>query len=1544
MRKWTNRNSPVARKVRDVSERNIQAYVAQPDLVEEHFRIEAQVLSGGYGHRQIFELVQNAADALAVAGVRGKIHVLLTESALYCANEGAPIDEDGARAILMSHLSAKGGRQIGHFGLGFKSVLAVSRSPEILSTSGSFRFSQEYTERRIRSLLPLAANVPLLRVGEIVESPDQVQDPVLEQLSWATTVVRLPRNAPGAAWLAGDIATFPPEFLLFSRHVASLILQDRTAGVFRKITADFEGDTAVLEEDGTRRKWRVFDRDAAVLDLPDEARRDNEPGVAGRDTLPILWAVPLDPTRSRGRYWAFFPTETEMTLAGILNAPWKTHSDRLNVMASSPFNHALLDVTLQLLVTSWPQLFDPADPGAILDLLPARLADALNPLDEYVSRRLDDLLGGIPSIPDSSGSLAIPATLRLRPDVATRGPVHDWLQQNSEAEVDSSLCHLSVEGRERRARATRLGVPSIDISTWLESIASPGDSSASIAALSLAAVIREASARSDLGPLRDIRMILTSECSLTSASAGNLYLPESHHQPEDGLLFPHADLLESPTVAAELRALGLKPLSPLEGLRRLLQARPVDWRALWTFLHNYRSPALEELLFDTFPPPHKSRALAVRTMSGDFRTIDTVLLPGPLASVDPANGHLVVDDAFHPRDDLLLMEFLGAIAGPRADADLSGDPLFVDYLRKCRKKYLLGLQPSSRRPSEAYLEFRDSVGPGPLRFLRELTEDAVLAYTKALLPLLHAATHVVLAHSTQPSAYPSVSFPSPAGYWTRLLGQLETSLGVHRVQDCVAPALGRWARLLPVAACTSSDAGALGLPETLESLTESQWTAAFAATETVTDIAFLAQFYEAASAIRPAPDRLRCLRGSTVVSEVAAAVQVSWHPGTLEAARSLPESILPVAGREAADHLSTRWGLRLLNLEVGFTPAGGQIRLLERFPELEGSGTASLTDVLLQPCDAVWFALPVDGGENRQFTDIVLRENQILYDLSVPDELLLRGLAPILGLVLDDDRIQRVLGHARRRERQERAAAVRAETDLAAKLLLCVGTEGIRRRLPAGTRLSGLGGPSSDLELARLAVGAFGTELLVRYAEELAVGGFHPPSLGRGSDSALEFCADLGFPPEFAGVPLQPRSPWIETTGPLTLPPLHPFQEVIAERVVTFLGSTPPGRGLISLPTGAGKTRVAVEAAIRAINRGLVRGSLLWLAQTDELCEQAVQAWVEAWRAIGPPDTLRVSRLWGQTSWKVVRAKASFHVVIASYQTLVNRIEENQFSWVKDVACVVVDEAHGAIAPSYTHIFKHLGLTSSRTERPLLGLTATPFRGTMNEEESRSLARRFYNRRFDHGALGEGDPYQVLQRMGVLAYVEHATLPGEDISLSPDQRKQLDQFGVLPRDVEHWLGGLQSRNDRIVNEVMGLAEAHSPILVFATSVDNAMGLAGLLEARGVPAQAITGATDRLERRAHIELFKRGALKVLTNYNVLATGFDAPSVRALVITRPVYSRVLYQQMIGRGLRGPLNGGKELCLVVNVLDNVLNYGETLAFKHFEYLWTHGTQGIV
>lgn len=55
-----------------------------------------------------------------------------------------------------------------------------------------------------------------------------------------------------------------------------------------------------------------------------------------------------------------------------------------------------------------------------------------------------------------------------------------------------------------------------------------------------------------------------------------------------------------------------------------------------------------------------------------------------------------------------------------------------------------------------------------------------------------------------------------------------------------------------------------------------------------------------------------------------------------------------------------------------------------------------------------------------------------------------------------------------------------------------------------------------------------------------------------------------------------------------------------------------------------------------------------------------------------------------------------------------------------------------------------------------------------------------------------------------------------------------------------------------------------------------------------------------------------------------------------ITRPTKSIVLYSQMLGRGLRGPLMGGNEECDLIDIDDNLQAFDNETAFSHFNDYW--------
>ena len=140
--------------VQEECDRRRRAYTAQPRDATEHFETENEVLSGGYAYRQLYELIQNAADAVIAAGdAKGRIHVKLTPDTLVAANSGAALDEDGIVALLNARSSSKRGNQIGRFGIGFKSLLKLGGRIDIVSISIGLRFDPDACRQRIREHL-----------------------------------------------------------------------------------------------------------------------------------------------------------------------------------------------------------------------------------------------------------------------------------------------------------------------------------------------------------------------------------------------------------------------------------------------------------------------------------------------------------------------------------------------------------------------------------------------------------------------------------------------------------------------------------------------------------------------------------------------------------------------------------------------------------------------------------------------------------------------------------------------------------------------------------------------------------------------------------------------------------------------------------------------------------------------------------------------------------------------------------------------------------------------------------------------------------------------------------------------------------------------------------------------------------------------------------------------------------------------------------------------------------------------------------------------
>ena len=162
----------------------------------------------------------------------------------------------------------------------------------------------------------------------------------------------------------------------------------------------------------------------------------------------------------------------------------------------------------------------------------------------------------------------------------------------------------------------------------------------------------------------------------------------------------------------------------------------------------------------------------------------------------------------------------------------------------------------------------------------------------------------------------------------------------------------------------------------------------------------------------------------------------------------------------------------------------------------------------------------------------------------------------------------------------------------------------------------------------------------------------------------------------------------------------------------------------------------------------------------------------------------------------------------------------------------------------------------------------------------------------------------------------------------------------IPDAVLRRLADDEVRNVSIIREVQNLAKRHRRVLVFAATVDHALLIATVLHALGVAAKSVSGATPSAERSRTIAWYKDTAQepRVLTNFGVLTTGFDAPVTSAAVIARPTKSLVLFSQMVGRATRGRLAGGNDKAEIVTVVDTALpGFGDLAeAFTNWEDVW--------
>ena len=358
-------------------------------------------------------------------------------------------------------------------------------------------------------------------------------------------------------------------------------------------------------------------------------------------------------------------------------------------------------------------------------------------------------------------------------------------------------------------------------------------------------------------------------------------------------------------------------------------------------------------------------------------------------------------------------------------------------------------------------------------------------------------------------------------------------------------------------------------------------------------------------------------------------------------------------------------------------------------------------------------------------------------------------------------------------------------------------------------------------------------------------------------------------------------------------------------------------RFLLVLATGTGKTRVAV-ALVELLQRKERIQRVLFLADRRELVKQAIGAFKE--HLPGAP------RSWIEGG--TIDKDAQIH--LATYpgmMSLYKRLSPGYYD------LIIADESHRSIYNLYMAILDHFDAIQ-------IGLTATPTdfidHNTFELFDCHEDSPTYYYG-YDEAVrdkyLVPYRPVHVARTGFQIEGLKPGDLPTEVSQQVRDQGIDPDLFSFEGSDLERKVTNTGT-NDAIVREFMdhairdAVGTLPAKTIIFAVSHKHALELYKSfnrlypdLQRKGL-AKVIDSHMERAEKT--LDDFKNKDFpRVAISVDMLDTGIDVPPIRNLVFAKPVFSKVKFWQMLGRGTRtwtDPISGKEKTdFLVIDHWDN-------------------------
>lgn len=346
---------------------------------------------------------------------------------------------------------------------------------------------------------------------------------------------------------------------------------------------------------------------------------------------------------------------------------------------------------------------------------------------------------------------------------------------------------------------------------------------------------------------------------------------------------------------------------------------------------------------------------------------------------------------------------------------------------------------------------------------------------------------------------------------------------------------------------------------------------------------------------------------------------------------------------------------------------------------------------------------------------------------------------------------------------------------------------------------------------------------------------------------------------------------------------LYDYQQQDIEKIFKVISAHPERYNLLyQLPTGGGKTVIFSQIVREYIQR--TNKKVLILTHRIELCKQTSRML----DGFGVRNKIINSKI------KDLPDQDQYMCFVAMVETLNNRLNDEKVE-LENLGMVIIDEAH---YNSFRKLFKFFEKSF------ILGVTATPLSSNiklpMKDNYRELIVGDSISSLIENGFLAKANTYSFdvgLSSLKVGINGDYTVKSSEELySNFSMQEKLLDSY------MEKCLG--------------------KKTLIFNNGINTSREVYETFRNAGFEVRHLDNTTSKQDRKDILRWFKHTPDAILTSVSILTTGFDEPTVEAIILNRATKSLTLYYQMIGRGSR--VLPGKSEFTVIDLGNNAARFG--------------------